>query len=108
MSQSTQPIIVWACRAPAHEHLTWEGADLCAQIYPQLVRLQREAIRAALACLDAFESMRGHSRYPSPVLEENYDHLYVQLRAQYEAAGEPYGHDETAMRRWLREQSEAA
>jgi hypothetical protein len=101
MNPRSEFSMVWLCAVPTHEHLSWEEANVCSQLEQQLTHLQRELTQLMIACLLALATLLQEPSVKSERLQEAYDLIYVQLRARYEAAGEPYGPSEEAMWRWL-------
>jgi hypothetical protein len=108
MNQQTNFDLIWACGKPEHQHPSWEGAERCIQSNedPQVEQLQIAVTKLALSCMRALDALRlllppDHQR-----VKETYETIHQQLRQQYHAAGEPYGHGEEAMWKWLKERAE--
>jgi hypothetical protein len=102
MSNEALTKMIWFCGIKEHEHLSWESANECAQIFPLLEQLKLETLRMAFSWLEFVRVMRTELPETGSELEESYKKLYFSLRAEYEAAGEPFGHGEEAMNRWFR------
>lgn len=93
--------MIWFCGIEEHEHLTWESADECAQVYPLIEQLKLETLRMAFSWLEFVRLMRRELPDTGPELEDSYRKLHESLRTEYEAAGAPLGHDDDAMNRWF-------
>lgn len=102
MSNEAVAKMIWFCGIEGHEHLSWESADECAQLLPLLEQLKLETLRMAYSWLEFVRVMRAELPEAGLELDESYTKLYGSLRAEYEAAGEPFGHGEEAMNRWFR------
>jgi hypothetical protein len=107
MNQTNDFDLVWACGRPEHQHPSWDGAERCSQqTDPQVEQLQKAVTKLALSCIRALDALRlllppDHQR-----VKDTYDTIYHQLCNQYQSAGEPYGHGEEAMWKWLKERAE--
>jgi len=106
MSEQTKTTIVWTCPVPGHEHATWEDAETCTRLYPQVEKLEHAVSEITRACVQLLEALRQAMLAHNKSLQQAYKAIYPHLKAQYQNAGSPYGETDAGMWRWLRDKME--
>jgi hypothetical protein len=107
MSEQSKTTIVWTCPVPGHEHATWEDAETCTRLYPQVEKLEQAVSEITRACVQLLEALRQAMLTHNKSLQQAYKAIYPHLKAQYQNAGSPYGETDAGMWRWLRDKIEA-